>query len=235
MGKDRVTVGEVRAFLEENADPGYREFHGNLLPGTEHIMGVRLPVLRKYAKQLARMDWMEWFDEADDFWYEETMLRGLTVAYAKLDSFERLEYIRKFVPDIDNWAVCDCFCSTLKDADKYQQEYWEFLEPYFGSDQEYEARFAAVMLLGHFVKKEYLQDAVKRLESISQGGYYAKMAVAWAVSVYFAAFPEEMLEYLQSHCCLDEFTYKKSLQKIIESFRVDGEMKKIIKEMRQRG
>lgn len=141
----------------------------------------------------------------------------------------------KFVPDINNWAVCDCFCSTLKDADKYQAEYWDFIETYFTSNKEYEARFAAVMLLGHFVKREYLKESIRRLESITQQGYYAKMAVAWAVSVYFAAFPDEMLTYLQDGHKLDEFTYKKSLQKITESYRVDKEMKKIIKEMRQRG
>ena len=48
-------------------------------------------------------------------------------------------------------------------------------------------------------------------------------------------FPDEMLTYLQDGHKLDEFTYKKSLQKITESYRVDKEMKKIIKEMRQRG
>ena len=148
---------------------------------------------------------------------------------------ERLTYVAKFVPDINNWAVCDCFCSTLKDADKYQTEYWDFIETYFTSNKEYEARFAAVMLLGHFVKREYLKESIRRLESITQQGYYAKMAVAWAVSVYFAAFPDEMLTYLQDGHKLDEFTYKKSLQKITESYRVDKEMKKIIKEMRQRG
>ena len=86
-----------------------------------------------------------------------------------------------------------------------------------------------------FVKREYLKESIRRLESITQQGYYAKMAVAWAVSVYFAAFPDEMLTYLQDGHKLDEFTYKKSLQKITESYRVDKEMKKIIKEMRQRG
>ena len=61
------------------------------------------------------------------------------------------------------------------------------------------------------------------------------MAVAWAISVYFAAFPDEMLAYLQGSHKLDGFTYKKALQKITESYRVDKEMKKVIKEMRQRG
>ena len=240
MNKDKqneiqVTTDMVRQFLRKNEDPGYRESHSSLLPGVDNVMGVRLPVLRKFAKQLSTMNWEKWFTQADDQWYEETMLRGLVVAYAKMECGQRLEYVKKFVPDINSWGVCDCFCSTLKDADKYPKEYWDFIEPYLTSDREYEARFTAVMLLGHFVKREYLEESIHRLERITQPDYYTKMAVAWAVSVYFAAFPNEMLAYLQGSHKLDEFTYKKSLQKITESYRVDKEMKKIIKEMRQRG
>ena len=139
----QVTTHMVRQFLQENEDTGYRDFHSNLLPGVDNVMGIRLPVLRKFAKQLSGMDWQEWFEQADDQWYEETMLRGLVSAYAKMECKERLTYVAKFVPDINNWAVCDCFCSTLKDADKYQTEYWDFIETYFTSNKEYEARFAA--------------------------------------------------------------------------------------------
>lgn len=122
----QVTTHMVRQFLQENEDTGYRDFHSNLLPGVDNVMGIRLPVLRKFAKQLSGMDWQEWFEQADDQWYEETMLRGLVSAYAKMECKERLTYVAKFVPDINNWAVCDCFCSILKDADKYQTEYWDF-------------------------------------------------------------------------------------------------------------
>lgn len=235
MEKEKVTGTFVRGRILEAADEKYKEFHRSLLPGTENIAGVRLPILRSIAKELAKMDWQEWFAAAEDLYYEETMLRGLTVAYAKMNSESRLDYIGRFVPDINNWAVCDCFCNTIKAADREPEVYWAFLEPYFSSDKEYEARFGAVMLLSHFVKREYLEGSLKRLEHIHQDGYYAKMAVAWAISVYFAAFPREVLAYLKGSHGLDEFTYRKSLQKILESYRVDKETKEIIREMRQRG
>ena len=157
----QVTADKVREFLQENEDVKYRNFHSSLLPGVSNVMGVRLPVLRKYAKQISAMNWQEWFIRADDQWYEETMLRGLVIAYAKMDCGQRLKYVEKFVPDINSWGVCDCFCSTLKDADKYPKEYWDFIEKYLISDREYEARFAAVMLLGHFVKREYLEESIQ--------------------------------------------------------------------------
>ncbi len=98
----QVTTHMVRQFLQENEDTGYRDFHSNLLPGVDNVMGIRLPVLRKFAKQLSGMDWQEWFEQADDQWYEETMLRGLVSAYAKMECKERLTYVAKFVPDVNN-------------------------------------------------------------------------------------------------------------------------------------
>lgn len=232
---EKVTRKQVLEEMCLFRDRKYAAFQGSLLPGVDSIMGVRLPRLRAIAKGLAKKDWEEWFFAAEDEWYEETMLRGLTVAYAKLECRERLDYLRRFVPDIDNWAVCDCVAGTIKEARGYPEVYLEFLRPYLASEREFEARFGAVMLLSHFVKKEYLEQAVSCLESVRQKDYYARMAVAWAISEYFAAFPKEMLAYLQGGHHLDEFTYKKALQKILESFRVDQETKRIIREMRQRG
>ena len=240
MIAEEKKIWKIREQLEDLTEENYKQFNEKLLPGVKHIIGVRLPALRKIAKETAKSNYSEYLNEAGTMlgeasYHEEFMVWGLVIAYIKADRSEVERHLDEFVPKINNWAVCDCFCSTLKDADKYQTEYWDFIEPYFTSDKEYEARFAAVMLLGHFVKREYLKESIRRLESITQQGYYAKMAVAWAVSVYFAAFPDEMLAYLQDGHKLDEFTYKKSLQKITESYRVDKEMKKIIKEMRQRG
>ncbi len=158
----------VRQFLQENEDTGYRDLHSNLLPGVDNVMGIRLPVLRKFAKQLSGMDWQEWFEQADDQWYEETMLRGLVSAYAKMECKERLTYVAKFVPDINNWAVSDCFCSTLKDADKYQTEYG-FYE-YFRIKNEDAAHASGTCEDGHkldeFTYFFYFRNQDRRSQSL---------------------------------------------------------------------
>lgn len=61
MGKEKITSAYVRERLKENEDAGYRVFHSRLVPETENILGVRLPVLRKLAKEIGKNDWQEWF------------------------------------------------------------------------------------------------------------------------------------------------------------------------------
>ena len=113
-----LTQEEIRARLLELADPGYREFHGKLLPGTDNILGVRVPALRKLAKEIVRGDWEAFLLENDREWYEKDMLQGLVIGCAPMDYEKRLARIREFIPRINNWAVCDVFCSSLKDTAK---------------------------------------------------------------------------------------------------------------------
>ena len=102
-----MKVEEVRQELMRLADEDYKAFHSRLLPGTENILGVRVPELRKLAKRMVKEAWTDYFDAAPSMYYEEDMLRGLMLGYAKLSPEERLKRIAQFVPSIKNWAVCD--------------------------------------------------------------------------------------------------------------------------------
>lgn len=219
--------------LQELADPKYRDFHSRLLPGTDNVMGVRTPELRKLAKEIIKGDWETFLEKNDRSWYENDILQGLVTAGAKMEPKERLRRVKAFLPRIENWAVCDIFCGSLKDAEKYPELYWKFLKPYFRSEEPYEIRFAVVMLLSHFVKQEYLKDAFAYFDGIYMDHYYVRMAVAWAISVYFVHFPEETAAYLKENQ-LDDWTYNKALQKIIESYRVNPETKEQIRAMKRK-
>lgn len=223
----------IREQIFELADEEYQKFSSSLLPNTDNILGVRLPQLRKLAKAIAKDDWREFMANYDSKYFEEIMLQGLVLGYAKADIEEILQYVADFVPKIDNWSVCDSFCAGLKFTKNNMERVWNFIQPFLSSNKEFEVRFGVVMLLDFYINDEYIDKVIKSLDAIKHPGYYAKMAVAWTISICYIKFSKQTMEYLKNNT-LDDFTYNKSLQKITESLRVDKETKIIIKSMKKK-
>lgn len=222
----------LREQLSEMADPGYRNFIMPLMPGVNDVVGVRLPQLRRLAREIAQGDDRQaYLGKEDGGCFEERMLRGMVIGYMRCTPVEKLEHVARFVPQIDNWAVCDSFCWTLRREESAPM--WQFIQPYFRSPSEYDVRFAAVMALRNFIDEEHLEALLAIFDGIRHEGYYARMAVAWAVSVAFVRFPERTLEWLRA-CRLDDWTFNKSLQKIVESLRVDDAAKRVVRSMKRR-
>jgi len=223
---------DLRDKLFELSDDKFKTFHSRLCPNTDNIIGVRLPLLRQLAKEIAKGDWRNFLSNSKEEYYEEILINGLVIAYAKCDVEERLNYIESFVPKIDNWAICDSFCNTLKFVNKNKEIMWEFIQPYLKSYNEFEIRFAVVIILNYYITEDYIDLVLKTLDNIKHDGYYVKMAVAWAISMCFVKFEEKTMAYLKDNS-LDDFTYNKSLQKICESLRVDKNTKELIKSMKR--
>ena len=224
---------EVRQQLYLLAEESYQKFSQKLLPGVQNILGVRLPHLRKLAKKMMKEDWRLYLSQGSEEYFEEIMLKGILIGYAKTDMEELFSLITAFVPSIHCWSVCDSFCSGLKITKNYPELVWDYLSPYFFSKEEYAVRFAVVMIIFYYIKKEYLTQIFLLFDEIEHEGYYVKMAVAWAVSICFISFPEETTEYLRI-CRLEDTTYQKALQKIIESHKVDKDTKEKIKAMKRK-
>lgn len=210
----------VREELLRHAEEEYREFHKSLVPGLKSMLGVRVPCIRKIAKKAAKIDYHTYAKEADLSVYEELMIRGMMIGYACLTTEEQKTELRKFVPHINNWAVCDCYCATYKFMKKNQEDWFSFLEEYVCSHSEYQVRFAVVCILDFFICEAFLERVLDLLSQIRQEGYYVKMAVAWAVSICYIKFPRET-ERLFTENLLDDFTHNKAIQKIRESYRVE--------------
>lgn len=224
---------KVRETLFELQDKEYQKFHSGLCPNVNNIIGVRIPDLRKIAKQIAQENPKEYLESIPKEYYEEIMLQGFVIGYMKADLQEKLKYLDKFVPKIDNWAVCDCSVSTFKFVEKNQEEVWEYLQKYLRSEKEFELRFAIIMLMDYYLKEEYIDQVLSIYDQIRHDGYYVKMAVAWAISMAYVKFSEKTWEFLQNNH-LDDFTYNKALQKMVESYRVDNKTKEKIKKMKRK-
>ena len=217
----------VREELFKNQDLKYKEFHSKLVPNIDSnkIIGVRIPQLRKIGKALPdnHFDWN---------YYEEVMLHGFYIGYAKLPYEERLTLLDEFVPKIDNWAVCDCVCSSLKFVNKSKSEFLEYLKKYMTSEREYEIRFALVMLMDYYIDDEYSDFAVEYFKSIQSDYYYVNMAAAWALSVAFVKYREKVLPLIENNVLTKEI-HNMTISKIRDSFRVDKETKAYLKTLRR--
>lgn len=227
-----MTIEQIISFLEKHAEPEYAAFSASLLNDTITVRGVRLPLLRKFARQLVKEGvWLRLWEEDTDRSFEMILLKGLTLAGAKLPEEERWEYIARYVPLITNWALCDSVCTSLRFVRREPESAWQRLQPYWLSDREFAQRFAVVMLLDHFLTSDYIERVLEVLTSLQPAGYYAAVAVAWALSVAFVDFPERVYALLQSGCLSDEMQ-RMTLRKIIESRRVSDSWKECIRALR---
>lgn len=223
---------DIRKKLFEMQDLKYREFHSSLCPNVDKIIGVRIPQLRMMAKEIATSDCKDFLENVQDEYYEELVLQGLVIGYAKISIEETFEYLQKFVPKINSWAVCDTTCSNLKITKKHMQEMWNFLGQYINSDKEYEIRFALVMYLNYFLTDEYIDEILQKIDKIENKEYYVQMAIAWLVSFAYIKQREKTEVFLQKNN-LDEFTQNKSIQKICESYRVSKEDKERVRKYKK--
>ncbi len=219
----------IKEDLYNLADEKYQKFHSRLCPGVNNIIGVRVPILRKYAKELiSKNEISEIIVSIDDELYEEIMLQGMVIGLSKISFEDKKKYIEEFIPKIDNWAICDIFCAGLKPKKQELELAWKLVEKNLKSKKEYEIRFSVVMMLDYFITDEYIDLVIQKLDNIKSDKYYVQMAVAWAVSVCYIKFSEKTMKYLRKNN-LDDFTYNKAIQKIRESYRVSKDEKEILK------
>ena len=217
---------EIRKRLEQEAEEKYRVFSSALIPNIDNVLGVRIPKLNKLVKELYKTDWKPFLNQPC-IYMEETMLQGMLIA--KTGDFE---LVKQFVPKVNNWSVCDKFCNSLKCVKDNKQQVWKFIQPYLKSKKEYNNRFALVIMLEYFIEEDYLAKIFEILNTFNSKKYYAQMAAAWLVSMCFVEYPTETTEFLKT-TKLDDWTYNKSIQKIIESLKVDKSTKQKLKLMKR--
>ena len=228
---------QILAELKASADTGYREFHLRLIPGydPDHIVGVRVPVIRRIAKAIAADGYAAsaaYLDEigdldAEELFYEEKMLQGMVIGYMKSDWDEFTARVGGFIPRIDNWAVCDSTVITMKTIRQHRDAFLDTLDGYLEHGAEFEKRFALVTLLDHYMDSEYIGRVIDMVRKTECSEYYVMMAAAWCISECYIKFPRQAGALLAEKS-LDAATQNRAISKIRDSYRVSDEAKKML-------
>ena len=224
---------EIKKFLLLNQDIKYRDFSDKLSKTYLKKIGVRIPVLRNYAKTLLKKYSLnELFNNIDEEYYEEIMLKGMIIGLdKKLNEEEFLSLIKEFVPKINDWAICDTFVASLKLTKKYSKKTWLLLKKYVKSNKEFEIRFSLVMMLNYYLNDNYINEIYLLLDDIKCDKYYVKMAEAWLLSYMFINYYDKTIYYLENSN-IDKWTYHKAITKALESFRISDMRKEELRKIR---
>ena len=126
-------IEEIRKELISLAEEDYKKFSSALVPGVTNMYGIRIPKLRNLAKKIAKENFEQFLMEVGNESFEEIMLHGMVIGYAKMNLEKRLSYLDEFIPQIDNWSICDSCCITYKFIQKNLEVMWEYIQKYLYS------------------------------------------------------------------------------------------------------
>lgn len=224
-------IRDVRKRLFEMQDTGYRDFHARLILTVEKekIIGIRTPILRKFAKEFGKTEESELFLKVlPHQYYEENNLHGLLIEQIR-DYDKCLEELERFLPFIDNWATCDLLALHMmkKHRDIFIREIYRWME----SDKPYIIRFGISMLMRHYLDEGFKQEYPEKVAAIRSEEYYVNMMRAWYFATALAKQYEKILPFLEEQR-MDIWTHNKTIQKSIESYRITQEQKDHLRTLR---
>lgn len=236
LEKRGIHIGErggdmLKERLFELRDEVYKDFQSKLMPTVERdsVIGVRVPVLRKFAKEISGTEIAEIFmRELPHQYYEENCLHGFLIEQIK-DFDACTEELDRFLPFIDNWAVCDMTSPKVlnTDTERLSLKIKEWIE----SENPYTVRYGIVMLMRYYLEERFDDSYPALVASVKSDDYYVNMAVAWYFSTALAMQYERIIPYFENRR-LDVWIHNKALQKAIESYRISSVKKDYIRKLK---
>lgn len=219
--------------LFEMQDLQYKAFHSKLMPtvNPDKIIGIRVPMLRKFAKEFSKTDEAGRFmKELPHSYYEEDNLHAFLIE--QINDYEKtVEELNRFLPYVDNWATCDGLSPKIfaKHTDKLigQTDIW------LDSKQTYTMRFAMNMLMKFYLDENFKVECLEKVATVRSDEYYIKMMQAWYFSTALAKQWDSAVLYLTENK-LDNWVHNKTIQKAVESYRITPEQKAYLKKLKRK-
>lgn len=223
----------IRARLFALQDLKYRAFQCKLMPTVdpETVIGVRIPELRKLAKELAKLpEIAEFLQTLPHTYYEENNLHGFLIASMR-DYDQTVAALDRFLSYVDNWATCDLIRPMV--FKKHLPELLEQIKVWIDSDHPYTIRFGIEMLMTFYLDGQFQPEYLELVAEVQSEEYYVNMMIAWYFATALAKQYDAVLPYIEQHR-LDLWTHNKTIQKAVESYRVTAEQKAYLKTLKRR-
>lgn len=221
---------EIQKYLLSQADQKYRNFTLPLIPNIdkETFIGVRLPVLKKYAKAIDGKSKEDFLKSLPHQYHEENILHAFILSNMK-DYQEYLKQVDAFLPYIKNWSVCDTLCNKhlIKHKNQLINEIYKWLK----SKEVYRVRYAVKCLMNYYLGEDHKEEYIQKVQEVKLDDYYVKMMVAWYLATGLAKNYDSFIKVIEKKS-FDSFTHNKAIQKAVESYRVSEDHKEYLKTLK---
>lgn len=224
-------MDNIKKKLFRLQDVCYGDFYSKLMPNIarEKIIGIRVPVLRRFVKDLSEAEKEDFLQQLPHNYYEENNLHGLIIMESK-DYGRCIGELERFLPYIDNWATCDMLRPKI--LSKHLPELLEKIYQWLASEDTYIIRLAIGFLMSFYLDDgAYQREYLAKVAEVSSKEYYVRMMVAWYFATALAKQYQDALPYMQKGR-MEEWTRRKAIQKALESRRVSPEHKEYLRSLR---
>ena len=228
-----MTDGYILKRLFEMQDLKYRDFHSKLMPTVDRelVIGVRIPDLRKLAKEFSKTPFAaDFMRSLPHKYYEENNLHAFLIEQIK-DYDECIAQINRFLPFVDNWATCDMMRPKI--FRKHLTELLDEIYKWIKSDDVYAVRFGIEMLMCHYLDDAFRPEYPEWVSQIRSEEYYIRMMVAWYFATALSKRYDEIVPYIENFR-LDADTHNKTIRKAVESYRITDEQKAYLRKFTQK-
>jgi len=219
----------IEKILYDSQDIKYRDFNSKLIPNIDKdkIIGVRMPIIRKIAKDIYLNDYIdEFLCELPHKYHEENILHGiiLTLKYKNIDIL--LDKLDIFLPYVDNWAITDVISPKI--FKKYPELVYNKIKIWLDSKDEYVVRFGVVTLLQFYLGDNFRLEELELVKNIDSNYFYVNMAIAWFYSFALIKQYDSTIKYFEDRV-LCKWIHNKSIQKAIDSYRISDDRKNYLR------
>lgn len=223
-------MDKIKTFLFFNQDIKYRDFTLPLLPNIDEktFIGVRLPIIKKYAKDIDEESKAMFLNSLPHEYHEENILHAFILSNIK-DYDEFINKVNTFLSYVTNWSVCDTICN--KNLTKYRNQLIEEIYKWLQSKEAYRVRYAVKCLMNYYLDENFNEEHLTKVKEVKLEDYYVKMMIAWYLATGLAKNYDSFIKVIENYS-FDKFTHNKAIQKALESYRVSEEHKLYLKTLK---
>lgn len=216
-------------YLKSLQDTKYKDFSRKLTNSKYQIIGIKIPRLRIIAKEILKGNYKSYLKVLENTYLEETFVEGVLISNLPKEEF--LSSLDNFILKIDDWSICDSFCSNLKFIKKDLDFYFNYFQKYLNTNKEFSIRTTLIIYKCYFIQDEYVDKVISHINKITSDDYYVLMGISWLLQEIYLHYPKKVIKILQEKK-LNKFVINKTISKICDSYRVSEEQKEQIRQYR---